>query len=181
MKLTLKNNFPKILSRQIFSLIFLWILTWFAYGLFMKNQINILNIAGAVVSASLIVLLYFLPSLNTFSHAKRRVLSKTQKIQIRQKLNLVRNKKLFHSPLANVHIYPKINQEKKIPKQISSLEIQKQEDQSTKLAEKCEEPSESNGCPKNLDYFTKRPRPKQTPDECISCRNLITCVCLTDK
>jgi hypothetical protein len=129
----------------------------------------------------LIVFLYFLPSLNGVSLSKRRGIFKTQKIQIRQKLNLVRNKELIPSTLADVHISPNINQEKKIPKQISSPEIQKQEDQSTKLAEKCEKPSESNGCPKNLDYFTKRPRPKQTPEECFSCRNLITCVCLTDK
>ena len=134
----------------------------------MKNQINILNIAGAVVSASLIVFLYFLPPLNAFSLAKSA-------------RALGRKRKLVHSTLADVHISPKINQEEKILEKISSLEIQKQEDQSTKLAEKCEEPSESNGCPKKLDYFAKRPRPKQTPEECFSCRNLITCVCLTDK
>jgi hypothetical protein len=171
----------------------------------MKNQINVLNIAGAVTSASLIVLMYFLPPLNAFSLAKKRGVFKTPKIQIRQKLSLAINKKFVHSPLAYVHSSPNINQEKKIPKQTSSLEIQKQEDQtkklaekcekkqtsslemqkqedqSKKLAEKCEKPSESNGCPKKLDYFTKRPRPKQTPEECFSCRNLITCVCLTDK
>ncbi len=37
----------------------------------------------------------------------------------------------------------------------------------------------SNGCPKNLAYFTMRPRPKLTPEECFSCKKLITCVCLT--
>jgi hypothetical protein len=119
---------------------------------------------------------------------------KIPKIQIRQKLSLVRNKKLVHSTLADNPIFPNLNQEKKTPKQIPSLEIQNinQEGQSTKLAKKCkepstklpekyEEPSESNGCPKNLDYYTKRPRPKQMPEECFTCRNLITCVCLTDQ
>jgi len=167
----------------------------------MKNQINILNISGAVVSASLMVFLYFLPSLNAVSLVKRRGIFETLKIQIRQKLSSVRNKKLVHSTLADSLIFPNLNQEKKTPKQIPSLEIQKinqekktpkqipsleiqninQEGQSTKLAEKCKEPFESNGCPKNLDYYTKRPRPKQMPEECFTCRNLITCVCLTDK
>jgi len=160
----------------------------------MKNQVNILNISGAVASASLMVFLYFLPSLNAVSLAKRRGIFKTPKIQIRQKLSSVRNKKLVHSTLADSHIFPNLNQEKKTPKQIPSLEIQninqegqstklaeKCKEPSTKLAEKCEEPSESNGCPKNLDYYTKRPRPKQMPEECFTCRNLITCVCLTDK
>ena len=160
----------------------------------MKNQVNILNISGAVASASLMVFLYFLPSLNAVSLTKRRGIFKTPKIQIRQKLSLVRNKKLVHSTLADNHIFPNLKQEKKTPKQSPSLEIQNinQEGQSTKLAEKCkepstklaekyEEPSESNGCPKNLDYYTKRPRPKQMPEECFTCRNLITCVCLTDK
>jgi hypothetical protein len=39
--------------------------------------------------------------------------------------------------------------------------------------------SKANGCPKNLDYFTQKPRPKQVPEECITCKNLITCVCQT--
>ncbi len=63
-------------------MLFLWVLTWFSYGLFMKNQINILNITGAIVSASLMVFLYFLPSLNALYLAKRRSISKTQKAQI---------------------------------------------------------------------------------------------------
>jgi hypothetical protein len=147
----------------------------------MKNQINILNITGAVVSASLMVFLYFLPSLNALSLVKRRSISKIQKVQIKQKLSLERNKKLVHSTLAEVHISPNVDQEKPVPKQISSLETQKQEGQLIKLAEKCEAHTESIGCPKNLEYFTKRPRPKQTPEECFSCSNLITCVCLTDK
>jgi hypothetical protein len=147
----------------------------------MKNQINILNITGAVVSASLIVFLYFLPSLNALSLGKRRGISKFEKVQIQQKLSLVRNKNLVNSTLAEVYISPDMNQEKLISKQITSFETQKQEEQLTKLAEKCEERTESIGCPKNLEYFTQRPRPKQTPEECFTCRNLITCVCLTDK
>jgi hypothetical protein len=147
----------------------------------MKNQINILNITGAVVSASLMIFSYFLPSLNAFSLAKKMSMPKIQKVHIPWKLpSLKSNKKTFHSTLAATCIPPSINQEKTPPKQIASLDKQKQESQSTQLAEKCEEPSKSNGCPKNLEYFTQRPRPKQTPEECITCKNLIACVCLID-
>ena len=146
----------------------------------MKNQINILNIAGVAVSAGLIVFLYFLPSLNAFSLAKRRCISKTQKAPIQQKLSSKGKKELFHSTLADTCSTSRINQEETSPGQITSIKTQKQENQPTQLAEKCEELSESNGCPKNLEYFTKRPRPKQTPEECITCKNLITCVCLID-
>ena len=146
----------------------------------MKNQINILNIAGAVVSTSLIVFLYFLPSFDIFSFAKRRGISKTQEIKSLQEPSLSRNEELVNSTSVDTDIPSNINQEEEIPEQITTVEIQKQEEQPKKLAEKCEEPSKSFGCPKNLDYFTTRPRPKQTPEECITCSNLITCVCQTD-
>jgi hypothetical protein len=38
----------------------------------------------------------------------------------------------------------------------------------------------TNGCPKNLDYYTKRPRPIQMPTECLTCQNLINCVSSAD-
>ncbi len=34
-------------------------------------------------------------------------------------------------------------------------------------------------CPRNLEYFNQHPRPKQIPAECISCQQLIECVCIT--
>ena len=34
-------------------------------------------------------------------------------------------------------------------------------------------------CPRNLDYFRQHPRPKVVPPDCISCKNLIQCVCIT--
>jgi len=146
----------------------------------MKNQVDILNITGAVVSASLIVFLYFSPLLKAFSLTKNWSISKTQKVRIQQKLSLKRNKKLPPSTFADTSISPIINQEKTIPKQVTSIERQKPEYQPTQVAEKCEESTKSNGCPKKLEYFTTRPRPKQTPEECITCKNLIACVCLTD-
>jgi hypothetical protein len=60
------------------------------------------------------------------------------------------------------------------------LKTQTPESESVQLTDKSTQlPSKSNGCPKNLDYYTMKPRPKQTPEECITCKNLITCVCLT--
>lgn len=37
-------------------------------------------------------------------------------------------------------------------------------------------PLKTNGCPKNLEYFNKRPKPIPIPNECLSCAKLITCV-----
>ncbi len=93
-------------------MLFLWVLTWFSYGLFMKNQINILNITGAVVSASLMVFLYFLPSLKAFYLAKTRSISKTQKAQIQPHKN------------------------EKIPQQTTETKTQKQELECIKIADK---------------------------------------------
>jgi hypothetical protein len=159
-------------------MLFLWVLTWFSYGLFMKNQISILNITGAVVSASLMVFLYFWPALNAFFFAKNRSISKTQKAQIQphkdektpQQITEIKTQKQETES---------IKQPEPI-KQTTEIKTQKQETESIKLADKTQQlPSKSNGCPKNLDYYTKKPRPKQTPEECITCKNLINCVCLT--
>ena len=159
-------------------MLFLWVLTWFSYGLFMKNQISILNITGAVVSASLMVFLYFWPALNAFFFAKNRSISKTQKAQIQphkdektpQQITEIKTQKQETESIKQ----PEPIKQTTVPK------TQKQELECIKLADKSQQlPPKSNGCPKNLDYFTKKPRPKQTPEECITCKNLIACVCLT--
>ena len=60
------------------------------------------------------------------------------------------------------------------------INTQKQEPESIQIAVTSQQvPSKTKGCPKNLVYFAQKPRPKQTPQECISCINLITCVCQT--
>ena len=167
----------------------------------MKNQINILNITGAAVSASLMVFLHFLPSLNLLSLIKSRSVTKTQKTQIQQLPKLRRYKKTLPSTLVDTCSSPSIEtqkeetesinqpesteqtplpetQEPKAPQEITEIETQELE--CTKLEDTPQQlPSNSNGCPKNLDYYTKKPRPKQTPEECITCKNLIDCVCLT--
>jgi len=73
---------------------------------------------------------------------------------------------------------PCINQIEKSPQKITEPKTQKQEPKSILLEDKSQQPpSGSNRCPKNLDYFTKKPRPKQAPEECMTCKNLISCVC----
>jgi hypothetical protein len=146
----------------------------------MKNQINIVNVAGAAVSASLLVSSCFLPSLSTFSFAKRTTIPQIQKMRIPQKqMNLESNKKIVPAISSTTEISTHINLKKILPKKIASID--KQEQEPTQSKDKCEEVSKSNGCPKNLDYFTMRPRPKQMPEECFTCENMITCVCLTGK
>jgi hypothetical protein len=167
----------------------------------MKNQINTLNITGAAVSASLMVFLYFLPSLNLSTRIKSRSIAKTQKTQTQQLPKLRSYKKTLPSTLDETCSSPSIEtqkeetepinqpepteqttipetQEPKPPQEITEIKTQKPE--CTKLEDTPQQlPPNSNGCPKNLDYYTKKPRPKQTPEECITCKNLINCVCLT--
>jgi hypothetical protein len=178
-KLASKNTFTKLFSsRQTFSLVFLWVLTWFSYILFMKNQINIINITGAVTSAGLLIFSYLLPSSSVCSITKKIRTQKNQEVYSPQKQSLESNKKIFHSTLATTDISQSINQKKVSPKQVISMDCQKQEQELT-LSDKREKTSEENYCPNNLEYFTKRPRPKQMPEECLTCKKLITCVCLT--
>jgi hypothetical protein len=155
----------------------------------MKNQINIVNIAGSAVSASLLISSFFLPSVSAFPFAKRTTIPQIQKISIPQKqMNLETNKKIVPAISSTTKLSTLINLRKN-----DSIDKQKQEptqpkDKSeeptkepTQPKDKCEEPSKANGCPKNLDYFTMRPRPKQMPEECFTCENMIACACLTGK
>ncbi len=151
------------------------------------------------------VFLYFLPSLNLSTRIKNRSIAKTQKTQTQQLPKLRRYKKALPPTLpptlADTCISPSIinqkeetesikqpesteltnipeTQEPNPPQEIT--EIETQEPECIKLEDTPQQlPSKSNDCPKNLDYYTKKPRPKQTPEECITCKNLIDCVCLT--
>jgi len=171
----------------------------------MKNQINTLNITGAAASASLMVFLYFLPSLNLVSRMKSRGYAKTQKTQTQQLPKLRRYKKALPPTLPpavdDTCIAPSIETQKEEPEPIKQPEytelttipetqqpsvpqeitpIETQEPEYIEVEDTPQQlPSNSNGCPKNLDYYTMKPRPKQTPEECITCKNLIDCVCLT--
>ena len=140
----------------------------------MKNQINIINVAGAAVSASLLVSSFFLPSVGAFSFSKRISVPQIQKMQIPQKqMNLENNEKIVPAISSTPEISTVITQKEIIPTKTASIDEQKQELKQSE--DKCEEVSKSNGCPKNLDYFTMKPRPKQMPEECFTCENIITC------
>jgi hypothetical protein len=140
------------------------------------------------------VFLYFWPALNAFFFAKNRSISKTQKAQIQphkdektpQQITEIKTQKQETEsikqpePIKQTTVPKTQKQKPKAPQQITEIKTQKQELECIKLADKSQQlPPKSNGCPKNLDYFTKKPRPKQTPEECITCKNLIACVCLT--
>jgi len=182
----------------------------------MKQQINIINVSGALISAGLLVFSHFLPVQNASSKAPKLVapqisknigLTSTSlgsqnniKIQmptavITTKIQTPGCKKVGKSPLSTpVSRIQKLKPESlqstsviktqipelESPQPITLLKTQTPEPVSVQLTDKSPQlPSKSNGCPKNLDYFTQKPRPKQTPEECITCKNLITCVCLT--
>jgi hypothetical protein len=167
----------------------------------MKNQISIINVAGAAVSASLLVSSFFLPSVSAFSFPKRITIPQIQKIPISKKqMNNENNKKTVPAISSASEISTHINHKEIFQEKIASIDEPKQElnrpevkcmevskpidDPKQEINQpevKCEEVSKSNGCSKNLDYFTMRPRPKQMPEECFTCENIITCVCLPGK
>ena len=179
--LTVKKAFSKLFARQTFSLVFLWVLTWFSYEIFMKSQVNFFNIVGAAVSAGLIVLPYFLPSKSAVFRAKKvgmpQVSSVTKVTRLHEQLDSQGKSKMSPSTLTS-QIPTPTSQIEKSPEQITSLERQEQNARILSVG-KSQEPFKSNDCPKNLDYFTKKPRPKLPPEECMSCKNLVNCVCLT--
>ena len=183
-KLASENVLARVLfSRLTYSLIFLWVLTWFSYLIFMKNQLNSINILGASISASLIFLSNFLPR-DAPSKGLKLSQSPTRKTpRLTDPSPISKNNKKIHTPAASVATTAQPSRLVQTAKSLEPkaiVETQKQEPESIKLADKSPQPpSKSNGCPKNLEYFTKKPRPKQTPEECIMCNNLLTCVCLT--
>ena len=151
----------------------------------MKQQINVINIIGAVVSAGLFVVSHFLPVKKVSSRALKFVTSKNSKTSLLMDASLdsQSNIKLQIPPetfTPQIHT-PSFNQVEKSTLQTTGFKAQKLEPESVQVADKSQQlPLKSNGCPKNLEYFTQKPRPKETPEECLTCKNLITCVCLTN-
>ena len=166
-------------------MIFLWAFTWYSYWIFMKQQINVINIIGAVVSAGLFVVSHFLPVKKVSSRALKFVTSKNSEndLLMDASLDLQSNIKLQIPPetfAAQIHT-SSFNQVGKSTLQATGFKAEELESESIQVADKSRELSlESNGCPKNLEYFTQKPRPKEPPEECLTCKNLLTCVCLTN-
>ena len=180
-------------------MIFLWVLTWYSYWIFMKNQINAINIIGATISAGLLIFSHFSHVRDAVSKAIKLVRSKISKksqlmctspgSQIQElpetsitQIQLPKDEKTLQQT-TEIKTQKQETESIKQPEpieQITEIKTQKQVLECIKLADKPQQlPSKANGCPKNLDYYTKKPRPKQTPEECITCNNLINCVCLT--
>jgi hypothetical protein len=165
-------------------MIFTWTLTWFLYWIIMKHQTSLVNVIGTVGSADAMVFL-------SFSSLRETVLKTLKSVtpQINKNIHLQHayvgpqtsktiqiNRGSFPSQIQ----IPRFIQVEK-PVQTTTFNPQRQVSVSSILSDKFQQPTlKSNGCPKNLAYFTAKPRPKQTPEECFSCKNLITCVCLTN-
>jgi hypothetical protein len=138
----------------------------------MKYQINIINVAGAAVSASLLISSFFLPSISAFPFAKRTTIPQIQKISIPQKqINLENNKKIDPTT-SSTKISTHINLKKLFHKKTAPIEKQKQEP--TQPKDKCEEPTKSNATPINLKIVQKeiapiekqKQEPTQPKDKC---------------
>lgn len=151
-----------------------------------KNQITIINISVTVVSAGAIVFLAF--------STIRNMVNKTLKLvepQISRNFHFLhpssssQSSKAVRTSSANLPLriqIPRFPQAENSVKKIPTINKEERAPEVAKLPQKTEQAApKSDGCPKNLPYFAMRPRPKQTPEECFSCKNLITCVCLTSE
>ena len=151
----------------------------------MKQQINTINIIGAVISAGLFVGSHFLPVQKASSKALKLVTFKNSENShlTDASLDSQSNIKLQSPPetfTTQIHT-PSFNQVEKSTLQTTGFKAQKLESESVQVADKSQQlPVNSNGCPKNLLYFSQKPRPKEPPEECLTCKNLIACVCLTN-
>jgi len=163
----------------------MWALTWCLYWIIMKHQTSLFNVIGTVVSADVMVFL-------SFSSLRETALKTLKSVtpQINKNIHLQHahvgpqtNKTIQMNPSSfpfQIQI-PRLIQVEK-PRQTTTTYTPKQVVDASKLSDKSQQPTlKSNGCPKNLAYFTAKPRPKQTPEECFSCKNLITCACMTNE
>ena len=194
-------------SRQTYYMVFLWVLTWYSYWIFMKNQITAINIIGAVISGGLLVFSRFLPIRNFTSKKSKFSPPKIGKQAAFTPVSLgpadqtdnenslatcippIETSSSSQVETSTVQPYVLETQEfepesvylaSKSFKEATEAKTEKLEPKSKTFSANSQQVTlESSGCPKNLSYYTQRPRPKQTPDECMTCKNLIACVCLT--
>ena len=194
--------------RQTYSLIFLWVLTWFSYWILMKGQENVINISGAVISAALILASYFVPFPSRFLKVASKVSPpavspSAPKYSVMQTTNTITDAKTSacSAKSSSSSAFEKSNQQKNEKEKTRQMHMKALLTEGTKpqpaqtqmatqpsvpllenkpqSAEELKVSSMSNGCPKNLEYYTMKPRPKSPPEECLVCENLIKCVCLT--
>jgi hypothetical protein len=174
------------LCKQTYYFPFLWAFTWYSFWIFrditLWHQINTLNIGAAIISACGVA--SAVPIRNAFHKALNLVPSQI-KINVLWALTslwlqtnrIIQMIPQSFAPRNQNHHFVQIESH---PQQTIRLNTQKSpfDPKQRELTSKMP-PSDTNGCPKNLDYYTQKPRPKQAPEECIACKKLIPCVCLT--
>ena len=172
----------------------------------MKAQITAVNIAGFAVSGGLFVAFQVIEIRKSIASKKvwteidfseNREKNQVRKIQAtcspKAELPMimeVENENSIEEPITSQTKTPSIPKiEILTPEQTNEIyeETAPQSTRTTvkkKLQEEIKEttqkppqtPLKTNGCPKNLEYFNKRPKPIPIPNECLSCTKLITCV-----
>jgi hypothetical protein len=176
------------LFKQTYYIPFIWALTWYSYWIIMDitfwHKINALNVGAAMISASFVV--SAIPIRNGVHKAFNFVAPQISrslylalsafKLQTRKLIQILPIN--FANRSQTYHFI----QIEKLPSQPARRVIQKQVNEPKPMQRVFKSQpalSSASGCPKNLAYFSQRPRPKQTPEECITCKNLISCVCQT--
>jgi len=175
----------------------------------MKSQITVLNILGCVLSGILLVSFQFVgigksivskkgSSHSNFSETKKDTqvhktpsacsakvdMPITKKVENEKPLQPKTTAQTQAGSLPKIEIAVTKKTEKRNENEIAlqpATVVQTHQAEIQQISEKPPRVTpKTNGCPKNLDYYTKRPRPVQMPAECLTCKNLITCVSSTD-
>ena len=185
------------LVKQTYYIPFLWALTWYLFwivrDLIYWRGVNSVNVVAAIASACVVLsavairrrthkyLRRIAPQFRRSIHRSPIFLgSRVRKTDRILPVSVVPRNQIPHTSLIEDS-----------PQQSAVVEAKEQVAEPEAVAETLESepavdvpqelPPKTNGCPKNLDYYTQKPRPKQTPEECLTCKNLISCVCLTSK
>ena len=190
-------------------MISLWALTWYAYWIFMKSQTTSLNILGFVLSGILLASFQFAAVEKIIEYKKGSSLSNcfepkkdikvhktpsacsakvdmplTKKVEDERPMQPKMTTQIQTSSLPKIEIAATMKAEERNENEIAlqpSTVVQTHQAEIQQISEKPPQVTpKTNGCPKNLDYYTKKPRPIQMPVECLTCKNLITCVSSAD-
>jgi len=188
-------------------MISLWAITWYAYWIFMKSEATSLNILGFVLSGILLASFQFPVIEKIIEHKKNSSLNNcfepkkdiqlqktplacsvnvdmpiTKKVEDEKPLQPKMTQQTSSLPTIEIAVTKKTEErnENEIAMQPSTI-VQTHQAEIQQISEKPPQVTpKTNGCLKNLDYYTKKPRPIQMPAECLTCKNLIACVSSAD-
>jgi hypothetical protein len=163
---------------------FIWSLTWYSYWILRDitvwhkslNQIDPANWAGAIISIAIILSGAAIAKIHI---GKKSFLAFARASSRKTPVGTNTSEGVQIAPISVETKTKSINQMEK-PKRRTRRARIRTEKPKQPIGHSQEQFSSANICPHNLAYFSIRPRPKQVPEECIACRNLIQCVCLTD-